>query len=86
MDISGRVVSHYRILDQLDGGGMGVVFLGEDVRLGRRVALKFLPPHLLRDAQQSNAFSAERAPRRHSITRTSARSTTSASTATSTSS
>jgi len=59
MDTSGRVVSHYRILHQLGGGGMGVVFLGEDVRLGRRVALKFLPPHLLRDRSAVERFQRE---------------------------
>jgi len=55
----GKAISHYKIIEKLGEGGMGEVYLAQDIKLDRKVAIKFLPQHLTKDKENVERFERE---------------------------
>ncbi|HKB86856.1 MAG TPA: protein kinase, partial [Ignavibacteriaceae bacterium] len=58
-NLAGQIILHYKIIEQVGQGGMGVVYLAEDKRLKRNVAIKFLPQQISSDPEQKKRFETE---------------------------
>ena len=66
-EMQGRTISHYKIISAIGAGGMGEVYLATDTRSGRKVALKLLPDHLIKDAERVRRFQQEARADRKSV-------------------
>ena len=64
LPVAGDLLAHYKVIERLASGGMGEIYVAEDTRLGRRVALKVLPPEAVADAERLQRFQRPAARRR----------------------
>ena len=58
-DLVGKKILHYKIIEKLGEGGMGVVYLAEDTKIDRQVAIKFLPHHIAKNSDERKRFEIE---------------------------